>query len=40
MATFRGEVPYTDPDWIKVFHVFSELRDKGGFCRGDRDEGQ
>jgi len=28
-ATFRGQVKYTDPDWIKVFNVFVELRDKG-----------
>lgn len=34
MATFRGEVPYTDPDWIKVFRVFAELRDKGVFAEG------
>lgn len=27
MATFRGEVPYTDPDWIKVFSVFKKLSD-------------
>jgi ABC-type glycerol-3-phosphate transport system substrate-binding protein len=26
MATFRGEIPYTDPDWIKVFQVFESLR--------------
>ena len=25
-ATYRGEVPYTDPDWIKVFDVFRQLR--------------
>lgn len=34
MKTFRGEIPYTDPDWIKVFNVFKELRDKGGFIEG------
>lgn len=27
MATYRGEVPYTDPDWIKVFQIFKELTD-------------
>jgi len=34
MATFRGEVPYTDPDWIKVFNVFKTLTDKGAFIEG------
>ncbi len=34
MATYRGEVPYTDPDWIKVFQVFATLRDKGIFAEG------
>jgi ABC-type glycerol-3-phosphate transport system substrate-binding protein len=26
MATYRGEIPYTDEDWIKVFGVFDTLR--------------
>ncbi len=34
MATFRGEVPYTDPDWIKVFNVFKTLTDKSAFIEG------
>ncbi|MBI5150043.1 MAG: extracellular solute-binding protein [Candidatus Omnitrophica bacterium] len=34
MATYRGEVPYTDPDWIKVFNIFRELRDKGVLAEG------
>jgi ABC-type glycerol-3-phosphate transport system substrate-binding protein len=34
MATIRGEVPYTDPDWIKVFQIFSTLRDEGAFIEG------
>lgn len=34
MATFRGEVPYTDPDWIKVFNVFATLAKKGAFIDG------
>lgn len=34
MATFRGEIPYTDPDWIKVFNVFKTLADKGAFIEG------
>ena len=25
MATFRGEIPYTHPDWIKVFSLFQIL---------------
>jgi len=33
-ATFRGEVPYTDPDWIKVFGVFQTLAKKGAFIEG------
>jgi ABC-type glycerol-3-phosphate transport system substrate-binding protein len=28
LATIRGEVPYTDPDWIKVFDLFQQMRDK------------
>ncbi|MBI4309783.1 MAG: extracellular solute-binding protein [Candidatus Omnitrophica bacterium] len=34
MATFRGEVPYTDPDWIKVLDIFRDLRDKGVLIDG------
>jgi len=34
MATYRGEVPYTDPDWIKVFNVFKTLHDKGALADG------
>ncbi len=34
MATYRGEVPYTDPDWIKVFKVFDILRKRGAFIEG------
>ncbi len=25
--TLKGKVPYTDPDWIKVFSLFKEMRD-------------
>jgi len=32
--TFRGKVKYTDPDWIKVFNIFAELRDKGVLIDG------
>jgi raffinose/stachyose/melibiose transport system substrate-binding protein len=34
LATMRGEVPYTDPDWVKVFDVFRDLRDKGVLIDG------
>lgn len=34
MATYRGEVPYTDPDWIKVFNIFKTLREKNVFAEG------
>ena len=34
IATFRGEVPYTDPDWIKVLDVFRDMRDKGVLLDG------
>jgi len=33
-ATYRGEIKYTDPDWIKVFSMFAELRDKGVLIDG------
>ena len=33
-ATYRGQVKYTDPDWIKVFNIFAELRDKGVLIDG------
>lgn len=34
MATYRGEVPYTDADWIKVFSIFKELSGKGVLAEG------
>ncbi|HBR15275.1 MAG TPA: hypothetical protein DD723_07015 [Candidatus Omnitrophica bacterium] len=34
MATYRGEVPYTDPDWIKVFGVFKLLKEGGALIEG------
>jgi len=33
-ATFRGQVKYTDPDWIRVFSIFADLRDKGVLMDG------
>jgi len=34
MATYKGEVLYTDPDWIKVFNVFEKLRDNKVLAEG------
>ena len=28
-ATYRGEVPYTDPDWVKVLSLFKTMADEG-----------
>ena len=33
-ATYRGDVKYTDPDWIKVLSIFADLRDKGVLMDG------
>jgi raffinose/stachyose/melibiose transport system substrate-binding protein len=34
MATIRGEVPYTDPDWIQVLRLFKEMREAGILANG------
>lgn len=34
LATIRGQVPYTDPDWIRVFTLFKELQDSGVLANG------
>jgi ABC-type glycerol-3-phosphate transport system substrate-binding protein len=34
LATIRGEVPYTDPDWIKVLSLFKEMQDSGVLANG------
>jgi ABC-type glycerol-3-phosphate transport system substrate-binding protein len=34
LATIRGEVPYTDPAWIKVFTLFKEMQDAGVLANG------
>jgi len=34
MATYKGEVSYTDKDWIRVFNIFKELRDNEAFVKG------
>ena len=34
LATIKGEVPYTDPDWVRVFTLFKELQDSGFLASG------
>ena len=34
MATYRGEIPYTDADWIKVFDIFKALVDNSMLIEG------
>ena len=34
MRTYTGEVPYTDPDWIRVFSLFKEMADNGVLATG------
>jgi len=34
MATYRGEVPYTDEDWIEVFDIFKKLVDNHMLIEG------
>ena len=34
LDTFRGKVPYTDPDWIKVLGIFKDLKEKGALMEG------
>jgi len=34
IATIKGEVPYTDPDWIKVLSVFKEMHESGFLASG------
>jgi ABC-type glycerol-3-phosphate transport system substrate-binding protein len=29
IKTIEGKIPYTDPDWIRVFSLFKELKDSG-----------
>lgn len=33
-ATYRGEIPYTDPEWIRVLKLFAEMRDSGLLAEG------
>jgi len=34
LATIRGDVPYTDKDWIKVFSLFRAMQDSGVLADG------
>lgn len=34
LATIKGEVPYTDPDWLKVLTLFKEMRDSSVLAAG------
>ncbi|MBU0549682.1 MAG: extracellular solute-binding protein [Candidatus Omnitrophica bacterium] len=34
LATIRGEVAYTDPDWIKVLSLFKQMQDEGLLADG------
>ncbi len=34
IATIKGEVPYTDPDWIKVLTLFKEMEESGVLANG------
>jgi len=34
LATIKGEVPYTDPDWIQVFTIFKQMKEAGVLAQG------
>jgi len=34
IATIKGEVPYTDPDWIKVLSLFKDMQESGVLANG------
>jgi len=34
LATIKGEVPYTDPGWIKVLGLFKQMQDSGVLAGG------
>lgn len=34
LATIKGEVPYTDPDWIAVFGLFKKMQESGILANG------
>jgi len=34
LATIKGEVAYTDPDWIKVLSIFKQMQNSGVLAQG------
>jgi len=34
LATIKGEVPYTDPDWVKVLTLFKQMQESGVLSDG------
>ncbi|MFA5349751.1 MAG: extracellular solute-binding protein [Candidatus Omnitrophota bacterium] len=34
IATIKGEVPYTDPDWVKVLSLFKDMQESGLLASG------
>jgi len=34
IATIKGEIPYTDPDWIKVLSLFKDMQESGLLASG------
>ncbi len=34
LATIKGEVAYTDPDWIRVLSIFRQMQDSGVLAKG------
>lgn len=34
LATIKGKVPYTDPDWIRVLDIFKEMQEAGVLANG------
>lgn len=34
IATIKGQVPYTDPDWVKVLSLFKDMQDSGLLASG------
>ncbi len=34
LRTVKGEVPYTDPDWVKVLSLFRDMQDSGVLANG------
>lgn len=34
LATIKGDIPYTDADWVKVFALFKEMQDAGLLYNG------